>query len=87
MTETVSGSDAPTLRRVAVIGGGITGLAAAQRLASQSDDIRVVVLESSQRLGGIIRTETADGFLMELGPDSFITNKPAAIQLCWECIG
>ena len=64
MTETVSGRVAPALRRVAVIGGGITGLAAAQRLASRSDGINVVVLESSQRLGGIIRTETADGFLM-----------------------
>ncbi|MCA9009372.1 MAG: protoporphyrinogen oxidase [Planctomycetaceae bacterium] len=84
MTEKVSGRTAPMLRRVAVIGGGITGLAAAQRLASRSDNTHIVVFESSQRLGGIIRTETADGFLMELGPDSFITNKPGAIQLCSE---
>jgi len=70
--------------RVAVIGGGITGLAAAQRLVSRSDNVQVVLLESSRRLGGIIRTESADGFLMELGPDSFITNKPAALQLCEE---
>jgi oxygen-dependent protoporphyrinogen oxidase len=84
VTEKVSGSSASTLRRVAVIGGGITGLAAAQRLASRSDNTQIVVFESSQRLGGIIRTETADGFLMELGPDSFITNKPGAIQLCSE---
>lgn len=84
MTEKVSGRTAPTLRRIAVIGGGITGLAAAQRLASRSDNTHIVVFESSQRLGGIIRTETADGFLMELGPDSFITNKPGAIQLCSE---
>ena len=62
MTEKVSGSSASTLRRVAVIGGGITGLAAAQRLASRSDNTQIVVFESSQRLGGIIRTETADGF-------------------------
>ena len=67
-----------------MIGGGITGLAAAQRLVSRSDNVQVVLLESSRRLGGIIRTEAADGFLMELGPDSFITNKPAAIQLCEE---
>ncbi|HRA89671.1 MAG TPA: protoporphyrinogen oxidase [Planctomycetaceae bacterium] len=70
--------------RVAVIGGGITGLAAAHRLVSQSDSVQVVLLESSRRLGGIIRTESADGFLMELGPDSFITNKPAGLQLCDE---
>ncbi len=70
--------------RVAVIGGGITGLAAAHRLVSQSDSVQVVLLESSCRLGGIIRTESAEGFLMELGPDSFITNKPATLQLCDE---
>lgn len=77
---TANGSDiaVPTPRRVAVIGGGITGLAAAQRLASRSDAVHVVLLEGSRRLGGIIRTEAADGFLMELGPDSFITNKPGA---------
>jgi oxygen-dependent protoporphyrinogen oxidase len=70
--------------RVAVVGGGITGLAAAHRLASQSSSVQVTLFEASHRLGGIIRTEEADGFLMELGPDSFITNKPAAIALCDE---
>lgn len=84
MTETTSCTAIPPSLRVAVIGGGITGLAAAQRLMSRSDNVQVVLLEASRRLGGIIRTEAADGFLMELGPDSFITNKPAAIQLCDE---
>ena len=84
MIEATSGPVAKPMRRVAVIGGGITGLAAAQRLVSSCDDIEVVIFEASRRLGGIIRTEVADGFLMELGPDSFITNKPAAIQLCEE---
>ena len=73
-----------TRTRIAVIGGGITGLAAAQRLVSQSDKTHVTLFEASHRLGGIIRTEEADGFLMELGPDSFITNKPAGVQLCEE---
>ncbi len=82
MTESASSTADPMLRRVAVIGGGITGLAAAQRLVSRSNNVQVVLLESSRRLGGIIRTEVADGFLMELGPDSFITSKPAAIRLC-----
>jgi len=84
VTESASSTAASKTLRVAVIGGGITGLAAAQRLVSRSDNVQVVLLESSRRLGGIIRTEAADGFLMELGPDSFITNKPAAIQLCEE---
>ncbi|MEI7699465.1 MAG: protoporphyrinogen oxidase [Planctomycetia bacterium] len=70
--------------RVAVIGGGISGLAAAHRLLSRCETVDVTLFEASQRLGGIIRTEEADGFLMELGPDSFITNKPGGIQLCEE---
>jgi len=84
VTESASSTAASMTLRVAVIGGGITGLAAAHRLVSRSDNVQVVLLESSRRLGGIIRTESADGFLMELGPDSFITNKPAALQLCEE---
>ena len=84
MTESVPGTAVPSPLKVAVIGGGISGLAAAHRLITRSPNVQVVLLESSRRLGGIIRTETADGFLMELGPDSFITNKPAAIQLCEE---
>ena len=77
-------SEVPRVLRVAVIGGGITGLAVAQRLVARSKSVQVTLFESSHRLGGIIRTEEADGFLMELGPDSFITNKPAAMQLCSE---
>ncbi len=70
--------------RVAIIGAGITGLAAAHRLISLSPQVRVTVLEASSHAGGIIRTVHRDGFLVELGPDSFITNKPGAIQLCEE---
>ncbi len=84
MTEAESPSGLKLTRRVAVIGGGIAGLAAAQRLVSTCENSEVVIFEASRRLGGIIRTEVADGFLMELGPDSFITNKPAAIRLCEE---
>lgn len=84
MTMSVSDSDTSRPLRVAVVGGGITGLAAAQRLVAKSDRVHVTLFESSRRLGGIIRTEEADGFLIELGPDSFITNKPAGLQLCHE---
>jgi oxygen-dependent protoporphyrinogen oxidase len=81
---TDSASDVSPLR-VAVIGGGITGLSAAHRLITLNDTVRVSLFEASAQLGGIIRTETSDdGFLMELGPDSFISNKPGGIQLCEE---
>ncbi len=74
--------------RVAVVGGGITGLSAMHTLTRAVTrggcPVEVTLFEASRRLGGIIRTEEADGFLMELGPDSFITNKPGGVRLCEE---
>jgi oxygen-dependent protoporphyrinogen oxidase len=71
--------------RVAVIGGGISGLAAAHRLVEQNarskTKMEVVLLEASGRMGGVIRTEQRDGFLLEGGPDSFISEKPEAVEL------
>jgi oxygen-dependent protoporphyrinogen oxidase len=71
--------------RVVIIGGGISGLAAAHRLVERSAQsnkrIEVVLLESSAALGGVIRTERRDGFLLEGGPDSFISEKPEAVEL------
>ncbi len=66
-------------RRVAVLGGGITGLAAAHRASELGAD--VLLLEASDRLGGVIATERRDGWVLELGPDSFVTDKPQAAEL------
>lgn len=72
--------------RLAVIGGGISGLAAAHHaleLAEKSRTaVRVELFEAGSRLGGVIWTERIGDCLAELGADSFITNKPAAIELC-----
>src|SRR5580704_1405155 len=72
--------------RLAVIGGGISGLAAAHRaieLAKEtSTNVRVELFEASSRLGGVMHTEQINGCIAELGADSFITNKPAAVELC-----
>ncbi len=69
-----------------IVGGGIAGLAAAHRLVELSREreqpLRFTVLEASGRLGGTIGTEKRDGFLLELGPDSFISEKPWALALC-----
>ena len=69
-----------------MVGGGIAGLAAAHRLIElnkeKSLDIEVVLLEASARLGGTIATERVGDFLVEAGPDSFITEKPWALRLC-----
>lgn len=70
--------------RLVVVGGGISGLAAAHRAAerARAGELELVVLEASERTGGVARTERRDGFLLECGPDSFITEKPAGIELC-----
>jgi oxygen-dependent protoporphyrinogen oxidase len=73
------------MQRIVVIGGGITGLAAAHRLLERSSKFRqefeVTVLEAGHRVGGTIQTEERDGFLLERGADSFISEKPEALEL------
>ena len=67
---------------VLVVGGGITGLTAAYTLGRAG--IPTTLVEASDRLGGKIRTESIDGFLVEFGPDSFISYRPAALELARE---
>ncbi|PAY18150.1 protoporphyrinogen oxidase [Rhodopirellula sp. SM50] len=69
-------------RRVTVIGGGISGLAAANHLRRIAPEIEVRLLEFGPRLGGVIQTTHKDGFLIEGAADNFMTTSPAAIQLC-----
>jgi len=66
---------------VLIIGGGISGLAAAHRVLELNPSTRVTILEASSKLGGTIQTEHRDGFLLERGPDSFISEKPHALAL------
>jgi oxygen-dependent protoporphyrinogen oxidase len=77
---------------VAVVGGGIAGLAAAWQLrrgapvraAEGRTAPRVHLFEAAPRFGGRIATERRDGFLLEGGPDSFVTRKPQAVELARE---
>jgi oxygen-dependent protoporphyrinogen oxidase len=72
--------------RLAVVGGGITGLAAAYRAVEVARErgvaLDLTLLEARERLGGTIATERVDGFLVESGPDSFLSEKPWALALC-----
>jgi len=68
------------MNKTVVIGGGISGLAAAHRLLELGRS-QVILVEATDRLGGTIRTEERDGFLLERGPDSFISEKPQALEL------
>ncbi len=69
-----------------VIGGGITGLTACYRLITESArrglPLDVKLLEASDRVGGVIRTSEQDGFIIEHGPDVFLSTKPWAKALC-----
>ena len=73
------------MTRIAIVGGGISGLAAAYEIEQRRQagaDVEYVLFESSSRLGGVLRTEKIDGCLVEAGPDSFVTEKPWAADLC-----
>jgi oxygen-dependent protoporphyrinogen oxidase len=67
---------------VAIVGGGIAGMSAAHALGKLGASWRL--LEASPRLGGVIRTETVDGFVLEAGPDAILTQKPEAVNLARE---
>jgi len=70
---------------VAIVGGGITGLACARKLHESnrdlSDPVRFCLFEAQSALGGHIRTEVRDGFVLEEGPDAFLSVKPQALDL------
>lgn len=70
---------------VLIVGGGITGLAAAHRVVELARErhleVHLRVVEARGRLGGTIVTERTGGFLVEAGPDSFLSDKPWALQL------
>ncbi len=74
--------------RVVIVGAGLSGLTAAHRIVARARMLRrpteVVVLEAKDRIGGAIWTDHRDGFTLEGGADSFITNKPWGMDLCRE---
>jgi protoporphyrinogen/coproporphyrinogen III oxidase len=72
------------MTRIAIIGGGISGLAATFALEEprRAGTVEYTLYDSSPNLGGVLRTEHIDGYIVEAGPDSFITEKPWAADLC-----
>ncbi|ABF39700.1 protoporphyrinogen oxidase [Candidatus Koribacter versatilis Ellin345] len=73
--------------RIAIIGGGISGLSAAYTLEKErakGADVEYTLFESSNRLGGACYSEIVDGCVIEAGPDSFVSEKPWAAALCRE---
>ena len=72
----------PTPRRIAVIGGGIAGLAAAHRLVELDPRCELTLFEAGPRLGGVLSTVHEDGFQVEQSADNFITTVPWGVDLC-----
>jgi oxygen-dependent protoporphyrinogen oxidase len=73
--------------RIAIIGGGIAGLAAAYELEkarAAGAPVEYTLYEARERLGGSLASEIVNGAVLEKGPDSFLTEKPAAAELCRE---
>jgi len=67
---------------VVIIGGGVSGLSTAYYLARAG--VASTIIESRPRLGGVVQTERVDGCVIEAGPDSFLSAKPAALELIRE---
>jgi oxygen-dependent protoporphyrinogen oxidase len=75
------------MKRIAIIGGGISGLSAAfylEKARAAGADLEYTLFESGQRLGGSMYSDRVEGCLVEAGPDSFLTEKPWALSLCKE---
>jgi oxygen-dependent protoporphyrinogen oxidase len=72
--------------KLVVVGGGIAGLSAAHRAVElareRGSTLELTLIEARERLGGSIASERVDGFLVEAGPDSFLSEKPWALALC-----
>src|SRR5580704_17905009 len=72
------------MKRIAIVGGGISGLAAAIALEERrqaGESLQYVIFEATPRFGGVLVTEQVDGCVVEAGPDSFLTEKPWAADL------
>lgn len=71
------------MKKVAIIGAGITGLSAAYYL-SKHDDIEIDLFEKEDRAGGKVRTHKKDGYTIELGPESYLARKTSMTELAEE---
>jgi oxygen-dependent protoporphyrinogen oxidase len=72
----------PENQRIAVIGGGVSGLAAAHRFRELAPQTQVTLFEAGSRLGGVVSTVHRDGFQVEQSADNFITTLPWGLDLC-----
>ena len=70
------------MKKIAIVGGGISGLTTAYLLTRDKPDLEVTVFEADSRPGGKIWSEQANGFLCEKGANGFLDSKPKTLELC-----
>jgi oxygen-dependent protoporphyrinogen oxidase len=69
------------IQRIAVVGGGVSGLAAAHRITQELPDADVVVLEASSRLGGSLHRAEVGGVVVDVGAEAMLNRRPEAVSL------
>jgi len=69
-------------KTIAIIGGGVTGLSAAYHAQVSFPDTKIVLLESADRLGGVLQTDRVDGYTIERSADMFVTDPAHAFEVC-----
>jgi protoporphyrinogen/coproporphyrinogen III oxidase len=72
------------VKHLVIVGGGIAGLSAAWNAVRRRRGLQVTIVEREEALGGKIRTDSEGPYLLEQGPDSFLTSRPEAVRLCEE---
>jgi oxygen-dependent protoporphyrinogen oxidase len=72
------------IQRIAVVGGGVSGLAAAHRITQELPDAYVVVLEASSRLGGSLHRAEVGGVMVDVGAEAMLNRRPEAVSLAAE---
>src|SRR5439155_10183308 len=75
-------ADPTSMKKVVIVGAGISGLSVAYRLARGTPGVDVTVLEQRDRPGGTVWTERRDGFQVEVGANGFLDSKPSTLTLC-----
>ncbi|UCH80197.1 MAG: protoporphyrinogen oxidase [Nitrospiraceae bacterium] len=70
------------MKKISIIGGGLSGLTLAYVLLSKNKDLDLAVIESESRPGGKVWSDRSDGFLCEKGPNGFLDSKPKTLELC-----
>jgi oxygen-dependent protoporphyrinogen oxidase len=69
------------MMKIAIVGGGISGLATAFYISKARPDVEITLFETKDKLGGSMLTKEVEGFFFESGSNGFLSNKPDTLEL------